>query len=198
MAEPKMDLTAFVGKLLEAPDGDVLREGIRVLSQALMETEVAGLIGAERHERSGQRSAYRKGSRTRTWDTRMGTIELAIPKVKPGTYFPSLLQPRRRASLGGIASGDLPRGTKATPMPTKLSSTEAALYPGAEWGKFAPIGHRPIPRQMPTTSIRLVPPRGLHGSRCRLCSLESHTVISRPPCYAVRRSCPTESQRCPS
>jgi transposase-like protein len=98
-----MDLTAFVGKLLEEQDGDVLREGIRVLSQALMETEVAGLIGAERHERSGDRTAYRHGTRTRTWDTRMGTIELAIPKVRPGTYFPSLLQPRRRAEHALLA-----------------------------------------------------------------------------------------------
>ena len=52
MAKPRMDLSAFVGKLLEEQDGDVLREGIRVLSQALMETEVAGLIGADRHERT--------------------------------------------------------------------------------------------------------------------------------------------------
>lgn len=80
-----MDLSAFVGKLLEEQDGDVLREGIRVLSQALMESEVAGLIGAERHERSGERTAYRNGARMRTWDTRMGTIELAIPKIRPGT-----------------------------------------------------------------------------------------------------------------
>jgi transposase-like protein len=98
-----MDLTAFVGKLLEEQDGDVLREGIRVLSQALMETEVAGLIGAERHERTAERTAYRNGSRLRTWDTRMGTIELAIPKVRPGTYFPSLLQPRRRAEHALLA-----------------------------------------------------------------------------------------------
>ena len=68
-----------------------------------METEVAGLIGAERHERSGDRSAYRNGTRTRTWDTRVGTIELAIPKVRPGTYFPSLLQPRRRAEHALLA-----------------------------------------------------------------------------------------------
>lgn len=57
MAKSRMDLNAFVGKLLEEQDGDVLREGIRVLSQALMETEVAGLIGAERHERTGERTA---------------------------------------------------------------------------------------------------------------------------------------------
>ena len=103
MAKPRMDLSAFVGKLLEEQVGDVLREGIRVLSQALMETEVAGLIGAERHERTGERTAYRNGSRTRTWDTRVGTIELAIPKVTPGSYFPSLLQPRRRAEHALLA-----------------------------------------------------------------------------------------------
>jgi transposase-like protein len=98
-----MDLPAVVGKLLEEQDGDVLRKGIRVRSQALMETEVAGLIGAERRERTGERTAYRNGTRLRTWDTRVGTIELAIPKVRPGTYFPSLLQPRRRAEHALLA-----------------------------------------------------------------------------------------------
>jgi transposase-like protein len=58
---------------------------------------VAGLLGAERYERTGERAGYRNGYRVRTWDTRVGTIELAIPKVKPGSYFPSLLEPRRRA-----------------------------------------------------------------------------------------------------
>jgi transposase-like protein len=91
-----MDLTTFVGKLLEEQDGDVLREGVRVLAQALMETEVTALVGAERHERTEDRTAYRNGTRVRTWDTRVGTVDLAIPKVRPGTYFPSLLQPRRR------------------------------------------------------------------------------------------------------
>ena len=84
------------GKLLEEQDGDVLREGIRVLSQVLMEAEVSGVIGAERHERTGDRTTYRNGYRTRTWNTRVGTIELQIPKLRSGTYFPSLLQPRRR------------------------------------------------------------------------------------------------------
>jgi len=97
MAKPRMDLSAFVGKLLEEHDGDVLREGVRVLAQALMESEVTTLVGAERHERSDERTAYRNGTRVRTWDTRVGTVDLAIPKVRPGTYFPSLLQPRRRA-----------------------------------------------------------------------------------------------------
>jgi transposase-like protein len=66
MAKARMDLTALIGKLLEEQEGDVLREGIRVLSQALMESEVAGLIGAERYERTDPRTALRNGTRTRT------------------------------------------------------------------------------------------------------------------------------------
>jgi len=103
MAKGRMDLNEFVGKLLAERDGDVLREGIRVLAQALMESEVAGLIGAERHERTSERAGYRNGYRMRTWDTRVGTIELAIPKIRPGSYFPSLLEPRRRAERALLA-----------------------------------------------------------------------------------------------
>ena len=97
MATPRMDITSFVGKLLEQDDVDALREGVRVLAQAVMETEVSSQIGAAPYERSSERSAYRNGYRTRRWDTRVGTIELKIPKVTAGVYFPSLLEPRRRA-----------------------------------------------------------------------------------------------------
>jgi transposase-like protein len=97
MATNRMDITSFVGKLLEEDDVDLLREGVRVLAQAVMETEVSGQIGAAPYERSSGRTAYRNGYRTRTWDTRVGTIELRIPKVSAGAYFPSLLEPRRRA-----------------------------------------------------------------------------------------------------
>ena len=104
MAKPRMDLSAFVGKLLEEQDGDVLREGVRVLAQALMETEVTALVGAERHERSDDRTAYRNGTRTRTLgharrDGRPGDSR----RCGPGTYFPSLLQPRRRAEQALLA-----------------------------------------------------------------------------------------------
>jgi putative transposase len=97
MATTSMDITSFVGKLLEQDDVDALREGVRVLAQAVMETEVSGQIGAAPYERSTERTAYRNGYRTRRWDTRVGTIELKIPKVTAGAYFPSLLEPRRRA-----------------------------------------------------------------------------------------------------
>src|SRR6266511_736348 len=97
MATSSMDITSFVGKLLEQDDVDALREGVRVLAQAVMEAEVSGQIGAAPYERSSERAAYRNGYRTRRWDTRVGTIELKIPKVTAGAYFPSLLEPRRRA-----------------------------------------------------------------------------------------------------
>ncbi len=99
MATPSLDITSFVGKLLEPDDVDALREGIRVLAQAVMETEVSHQIGAAPYERSSERLAYRNGYRARRWDTRVGTIELTIPKVTAGAYFPRSWNPaggRRR------------------------------------------------------------------------------------------------------
>ena len=78
-------------------DADFLREGVRVLAQALMELELAEHVGAERHERSLERTGYRNGHRERVWDTRVGTLELQVPRVRDGSFFPSLLEPRRRA-----------------------------------------------------------------------------------------------------
>jgi putative transposase len=78
-------------------DTDFLREGMRVLAQELMEIEVEQHLGAGRHERTPERNGYRNGTRDRTWDTRVGTIELQVPRVRDGSFFPSLLEPRRRA-----------------------------------------------------------------------------------------------------
>src|ERR687887_92270 len=78
-------------------EADFLREGVRVLAQALMELELAEHVGAERHERSLERTGYRNGHRERVWDTRVGTLELQVPRVRDGSFFPSLLEPRRRA-----------------------------------------------------------------------------------------------------
>jgi putative transposase len=61
-----------------------------------MDVEVTQLVGAGLHERSETRLTYRNGYWEREWDTRVGTIELDIPKLRTGTYFPSLLEPRRR------------------------------------------------------------------------------------------------------
>ena len=68
-----------------------------MLAQALMEVEVSGQIGAAHSQRTPDRVAWRNGYRPREWDTRVGTVELAVPKLRQGSYFPSLLEPRRRA-----------------------------------------------------------------------------------------------------
>jgi putative transposase len=97
MARDSMNLTSFVGKLLKEDDADILRDGIRALAQMIMDAEVSSKIGAAPYERSETRAAYRNGYRIRAWDTRVGTVELKIPKITSGTYFPSLLDPRKRA-----------------------------------------------------------------------------------------------------
>src|SRR5918993_2511613 len=92
-----MALAELVRKAEQNGDVDFLRDGVRVLSQALMEVEVSQHLGAERHERTAERTGQRNGYREREWDTRVGTIELRVPRVRDGGYFPSLLDPRRRA-----------------------------------------------------------------------------------------------------
>jgi transposase-like protein len=84
-------------------EADFLREGVRVLAQELMQIELAEHLGAERHERSAERTGYRNGYRERPWDTRVGTIELQVPRVRDGSFFPSLLEPRRREEKALVA-----------------------------------------------------------------------------------------------
>jgi putative transposase len=86
-----------LGKILESEHGDLLREGVALVLREVMEAEVAEQAGAERYERSEDRVAYRNGYRQRGLQTRVGAIELAIPKLRQGSYFPSFLEPRKRS-----------------------------------------------------------------------------------------------------
>lgn len=95
--EMRIGLDELLRKARVEGDAGFLREGVRVLSQALMEMEVEQHVGAARHERTPERSGYRNGYRRRDWDTRVGTVELEVPRVRDSSYFPSLLEPRRRA-----------------------------------------------------------------------------------------------------
>ncbi len=98
MANDRMDLLELLRKATSDGDVDLLREGVRVLSQALMEAEVSAEIGAVHGERAPERrSTQRNGYRQRRWDTRVGSLDLNIPRLREGSYFPSLLEPRRRA-----------------------------------------------------------------------------------------------------
>src|ERR671927_296957 len=99
-----MALAELVRKAEVEPDVDVLREGVRVLSQAMMELEVAQHLGAAKHERTADRTGQRNGYRERDWDTRVGTIELRVPRVREGSFFPSLLEPRKRAERALVAT----------------------------------------------------------------------------------------------
>ena len=95
--ELRIGLSELLRKAMIEQDAGFLKEGIRVLSQALMEMEVQEHVGAGRHERSPGRTGQRNGYRERNWDTRVGTVELKVPRVRDSSYFPSLLEPRRRA-----------------------------------------------------------------------------------------------------
>ena len=104
MADDSMALRDTLRKATEGGDVDVLREGVRILAQALMEAEVTEVTGVAKGERDPERRlTHRNGYRDRRWDTRVGTIDLAIPRVRDGSYFPSLLEPRRRAERALLA-----------------------------------------------------------------------------------------------
>src|SRR5580658_6631382 len=93
-----------VEQVLASEHADVLRESVAVMVREVMELEVAQLAGAEHGERApGKRLAQRNGYRDREWDTRVGEIELQIPRLRTGSYLPSFLEPRRRAEQALIA-----------------------------------------------------------------------------------------------
>ena len=87
--QPKPDLPEFDG------DPNLIRDMIRQQAQQIMEEEVAALIGAALGENNPERTTWRNGYRARAWKTRAGEVELQIPKLRHGSYFPSFLTPRR-------------------------------------------------------------------------------------------------------
>jgi putative transposase len=100
----RMTIEEVVRKVLLDEHADVIREAVKAVAAELMELEVSELIGAEHGERRPEdRATHRNGYRRRRWDTRAGEIELQIPKIRQGSYFPSILEPRRRSEQALLA-----------------------------------------------------------------------------------------------
>jgi len=103
MTDPTMALLELLRKFGLQLDDDFVREGVRVLIQAVIEAEVTKRVGAERYERSSERVTQRNGYRERPYQTRVGELTLQVPKLREGSYFPSFLEPRRRSERALLA-----------------------------------------------------------------------------------------------
>lgn len=97
------DTMPLLERLQKRGGGDFLKELAEAVLQRLMEFEVEGLVGAGRYERSDGRATHRNGYRERELETRLGTLELKIPKLRRGSYFPGFLEPRKTAERALVA-----------------------------------------------------------------------------------------------
>src|SRR3972149_1543162 len=99
-----MTVAAVVADVLAGEAGDFLREAVELVARELMEAEISAQLGAARGEGSAERTSHRNGYRPRGGETRVGELELAIPRARSGpAYFPSFLAPRRRAEQAIVA-----------------------------------------------------------------------------------------------
>ena len=113
MVKERMDLLELLRKGGMDGDVDFLREALRVLVEGIMDAEVSSRIGAEYGERSPERVTQRNGYRSRAWDTRVGTMDLHIPKLKRRELLPEptgATASQRASSAGGHSAGLRGRG----------------------------------------------------------------------------------------
>ena len=99
MAKDRIDRNELADKLVEAAGKaeDPIRAMAEMITDFVMETEVTAKLGAEPHQRSEERKGYRNGYRERRWDTRLGSLQLQVPKVREGGYVPSFIEHRKRS-----------------------------------------------------------------------------------------------------
>ena len=134
MTDPMMHLRSLVE---QTPDADILRDMISFAAERLMELEVGGLTGAGFGEKSSSRLVQRNGHRERDWQTRAGTVELRIPKLRKGSYFPGFLEPRRMAEkaltaviqeayIQGVSTRSVDDLVKALGMDSGISKSQVS------------------------------------------------------------------------
>ena len=103
MALDQSALSDLLDALRSGGDLDFMREAMQLVLQALIDLEAEVVIGAGRYERSEERTTHRNGTRARVLSTKAGDVDLAIPKLRQGSYFPSFLEPRRRSEQALLA-----------------------------------------------------------------------------------------------
>jgi hypothetical protein len=157
MTDEMMNLRALIEK---SPDADLLREMIGFAAQRLMELEVEGLTGAAYGEKAPERLAQRNGYRDRTWETRAGTVELRIPKLRKGSYFPGFLEPRRMAEKALTAvvqeayvHGVSTRSVDDLVQAMGMGCSPRGKQPAGASGPTLPYGAGGVPCLLNTASI---------------------------------------------
>lgn len=113
-------------------DAHYLREALRTLAQALMETEVRRMLDAGLYERNESRRAYRNGYRTSLWRTRVGDIALHIPKLRKGSYYPLFLNPAAEARLLQLAQDAFVTGVEWADVDAALSTLSLPVLPPSD------------------------------------------------------------------
>ena len=181
VAENNMDLLGWLRKQLAEAEPDLLREMVRSFAEALMGAEADALCGAAFRERSGERVNRRNGYRERPFDTRAGTIALAVPKLRSGSYFPDwLLERRRRAerALVAVVAECYVRGVSHAPRrrPREdarhrghLEEPGLARWPRASTRRWPPSAPGPWTRA-PTPTCGSTPWRSGCASRGASCA----------------------------
>jgi putative transposase len=200
----RMTIEEVVRRVLREEHGDVIRESVRAVAQELMEAQVSELIGAGHGERTEDRATHRNGYRTRRWDTRAGEIELQIPKIRQGSYFPSFLQPRKRseqalvsvvqqAYVCGVSTRRVDQLVESLGL--RISKSEVSRIAGLLDEQVQAFRERPLEGRYPYLFVDAKVERSATAAASRANASSSPMPSTRPA--AERSSASTSARRRP-